>query len=126
MKYVYVLEDNRGTESFFEHFDNKKDANDRAKDIYFKNYTDTEEDLNKENLKKVAYDDSNKCYYIKFKVNDESVLAEIEEENIDDVDTILKDDESIKRLIKNLDKKNINLLNVDYDLELDQMENLIK
>ena len=177
MKYVYVLEDNRGTESFFEYFDNKKDANDRAKDIYFKDYSDTErkefrvlvtklreenfknweneelegwyldfaedydglfdseedfynlfkkEELNKENLKKAVYDDSNNCYYLKFKINDEKVLAEIEEEMIDDINLTLKDDESIKRLIKNLDKKNINLLNVGNDLELDQMENLIK
>ena len=176
MKYVYVLEDNRGTESFFEYFDNKKDANDRAKDIYFKDYSDTErkefrvlvtklkeenfkkweneeldgwyldfaedydglfdseedfynlfkkEELNKENLKKAVYDDSNNCYYLKFKINDEKVLAEIEEEMIDDINLTLKDDESIKRLIKNLDKKNINLLNVGNDLELDQMENLI-
>lgn len=42
MKYVYVLEDNRGTESFFEYFDNIKGANDRAKDIYFNDYSDTE------------------------------------------------------------------------------------
>ena len=45
---------------------------------------------------------------------------------IDDIDLTLKDDESIKRLIKNLDKKNISLLSASYDLELDQMENLIK
>lgn len=177
MKYIYVLEDNRGTESFFEHFDNKNDANDRAKDIYFKDYSDTErkefrvlvtklteenfkkweneelegwyldfaedydglfdseesfynlfekEELSKENLKKAVYDDSNKCYYLKFKINDEKVLVEIEEEMIDDVDAILKDDESIKRLIKNLDKKYISLLNASDDLKLDQMENLIK
>lgn len=176
MKYIYILEDNRGTESFFEYFDNRKDANDKAKDIYFKNYTDTErkefrvlvtklteenfkkweneelegwyldfaedydglfdseesfynlfkkEELNKENLKKAVYDEFNKCYYLKFKVNDESVLAEIEEDMIDNIDAILKDDESLKRLIKNLDKKNINLLNASDDLKLDQMENLI-
>lgn len=177
MRYIYILEDNRGTESFFEYFDNRKDANDRAKDIYFKNYNDEErkkirvlvtkltnenfqkwkneeleewyldfaencdglfdseenfynlfkkEDLNKENLKKAVYDDSNKCYYLKFKVNDENVLAEIEEEMIDDIDVIIKDDESLKRLIKNLDKKDICLLSVSDDLKLDQMENLIK
>lgn len=177
MKYVYVVEDNRESESFFEHFDNKNDANDRAKDIYFKDYSDTEreefrvlvtklteenfkkweneelegwyldfaedydrlfdseesfynlfkkEELNKENLKKALYDDSNKCYYLKFKVDDENVLAEIEEEMVDDINLILKDDESIKRLIKNLDKKNISLLSVGYDLDLDQMENLLK
>lgn len=176
MKYVYVLEDNRGTESFFEYFDNKKDANDRAKDIYFNDYSDVErkefrvlvtklteenfkkweneelegwyldfaedydglfdseedfynlfkkDELNKENLKKAVYDESNKCYYLKFKINDEKVLAEIEEEIIDDINLTLKDNESIKRLIKNLDKKNISLLSVGYDLELDQMENLI-
>lgn len=177
MKYIYVLEDNRGTESFFEHFDNKNDANDRAKDIYFKDYSDTErkefrvlvtklteenfkkweneelegwyldfaedydglfdseedfynlfkkEELNKENLKKAVYDDSNKCYYLKFKINDEKVLAEIEEEMIDDIDVIIKDEETLKRLIKNLDKKDISLLSVSDDLKLDQMENLIK
>nr|DAL22729.1 MAG TPA_asm: hypothetical protein [Caudoviricetes sp.] len=177
MKYIYVLEDNRGTESFFEHFDNKKDANDRAKDIYFNNYNDKErkefrvlvtklaeenfkkweneelegwyldfaedydglfdseenfynlfkkDELNKENLKKAAYDDFNNCYYFKFKVNDEEILVEIEEDMIDDINLILKDDESIKRLIKDLDKRNINLLNAKFDLYLDQMENLIK
>ncbi|MDU2829254.1 MAG: hypothetical protein E7C03_02110 [Anaerococcus sp.] len=177
MKYIYVLEDNRGTESFFEHFDNKNDANDRAKDIYFKNYTDTErkefrvlvtklteenfkkweneeldgwyldfaedyiglfdseedfynlfkkEEISKENLQKAIYDDSNKCYYLKFKINDEKVLAEIEEEMVDDINLILKDGESIKRLIKNLNKKDIRLLNADYDLEIEQMENLIE
>lgn len=177
MKYVYVLEDNRETESFFEYFDNKKDANDRAKDIYFNDYSDTErkefrvlvtklteenfkkweneelegwyldfaedydglfdseedfynlfkkEELNKENLKKAAYDDSNKCYYLKFKINDENVLVEIEEEMIDDINLTLKDDESIKRLIKKLDKKDISLLNASDNLKLDQMENLIK
>ncbi|MBS5989757.1 hypothetical protein [Anaerococcus hydrogenalis] len=177
MEYVYVVEDNRESESFFEYFDNKKDANDRAKDIYFNDYSETErkefrvlvtklteenfkkweneelngwyldfaedydglfdseedfynlfkkEELNKENLKKAVYDDSNKCYYLKFKINDENVLAEIEEEMVDDINLTLRDDESIKRLIKNLDKKNINLLNAGNDLELDQMENLIK
>lgn len=177
MKYIYVLEDNRGTESFFEYFDNKKDANDRAKDIYFNNYNDKErkefrvlvtklaeenfkkweneelegwyldfvedydglfdseedfynlfkkEELSRENLKKAVYDNSNKCYYLKFKINDENVLAEIEEKMIDDINLTLKDNESIKRLIKNLNKKYISLLNADYDLELDQMENLIK
>lgn len=177
MKYVYVLEDNRGTESFFEYFDNRKDANDRAKDIYFKNYNDLErkefrvlvtklteenfkkweneelkgwyldfaedydglfdseesfynlfkkEELNKENLKKAVYDESNKCYYLKFKVNGENVLAEIEEKMIDDINAILKEDESLKTLIKNLDKKYISLLSVSDDLKLDQMENLIK
>lgn len=177
MKYIYVLEDNRGTEIFFEHFDNKNDANDRAKDIYFKNYTDTErkefrvlvtklteenfkkweneeldgwyldfaedyiglfdseedfynlfkkEEISKENLQKAVYDDSNKCYYLKFKINDEKVLAEIEEEMVDDINLILKDGESIKRLIKNLNEKDISLLNADYDLEIEQMENLIE
>lgn len=177
MKYIYVLEDNRGAESFFEHFDNKNYANDRAKDIYFKNYTDTErkefrvlvtklteenfkkweneeldgwyldfaedyiglfdseedfynlfkkEEISKENLQKAVYDDSNKCYYLKFKINDEKVLAEIEEEMVDDINLILKDGESIKRLIKNLNKKDISLLSVSDDLKLDQMENLIK
>ena len=53
-------------------------------------------------------------------------MVEIEEEMIDDVDAILEDDESIKRLIKNLDKKYISLLNASDDLKLDQMENLIK
>lgn len=60
MKYVYVLEDNRGTESFFEYFDNIKGANDRAKDIYFNDYSDTEKKefrvlvtkLKEENFKK--------------------------------------------------------------------------
>lgn len=176
MKYVYVLEDNRESESFFEYFDNKKDANDRAKDIYFSDYSDTErkefrvlvtklreenfkkwedeelegwyldfaedydglfdseedfynlfkkEELNKENLKKAVYDDSNNCYYLKFKINDEKVLAEIEEEMIDDINLTLKDDESIKRLIKKLGKKDISLLNASDNLKFDQMENLI-
>lgn len=177
MKYVYVLEDNRGTDSFLEYFDNKKDANDRAKNIYFKNYSDTErkkfmvfvtklteknfkkweneeldgwyldyaedynelfdsekdfynlfkkEELNIENLKKAAYDDFNNCYYLKFEVDDEEVLVEIEKDIIDDINLIIKDNESIKRLIKDLDKRNINLLNAHYDLELEQMKNLIK
>lgn len=177
MKYVYVLEDNRGTESFFEYFDNIKGANDRAKDIYFNDYSDTEkkefrvlvtklkeenfkkweneeldgwyldyaedynelfdsekdfynlfkkEELNIENLKKAAYDDFNNCYYLKFEVDDEEVLVEIEKDIIDDINLIIKDNESIKRLIKDLDKRNINLLNTHYDLELEQMKNLIK
>lgn len=177
MKYVYVLEDNRGTDSFLEYFDNKKDANDRAKNIYFKNYSDTErkkfmvfvtklteknfkkweneeldgwyldyaedynelfdsekdfynlfkkEELNIENLKKAAYDDFNNCYYLKFEVDDEEVLAEIEEEMIDNINFTLKNNESIKKLIKKINKKNISLLSTDRDLEIEQMTNLIK
>ncbi len=177
MKYVYVLEDNRGTESFFEYFDNIKGANDRAKDIYFNDYSDTEkkefrvlvtklkeenfkkweneeldgwyldyaedyiglfdskedfynlfkkEELGKENLQKAIYDDSNKCYYFKFKIYDEKVLAEIEEEMIDNINFTLKNNESIKKLIKKINKKNISLLSTDRDLEIEQMTTLIK
>ena len=48
---------------------------DSEKDFYnlFK-----KEELNIENLKKAAYDDFNNCYYLKFEVDDEEVLAEIE------------------------------------------------
>lgn len=155
----------------------KKDANDRAKNIYFKNYSDTErkkfmvfvtklteknfkkweneeldgwyldyaedynelfdsekdfynlfkkEELNIENLKKAAYDDFNNCYYLKFEVDDEEVLAEIEEEMIDNINFTLKNNESIKKLIKKINKKNISLLSTDRDLEIEQMTNLIK
>lgn len=45
---------------------------------------------------------------------------------IDNINFTLKNNESIKKLIKKINKKNISLLSTDRDLEIEQMTNLIK